>query len=130
RNVSRRPRRSLAVIALLACGSFLIAAIGVFRLDANAEASKRTSGTGGFTFLGESSLAVLYDLNDDSGREHYGLDAKALTGVRFVQMRVREGDDASCLNLNRAQRPRLLGVKPELLASRGSFTFTKTIRNV
>src|SRR5262249_1286083 len=31
------------------------------------------------------------------------------------------GDEASCLNLNRAQKPRLLGVKPPLLSSR--FTF-------
>jgi ABC-type antimicrobial peptide transport system permease subunit len=38
-----------------------------------------------------------------------------------VPLRVHEGDDASCLNLNRAQQPRLLGVKPELLA--GRFTF-------
>ena len=31
-------------------------------------------------------------------------------------MRVREGDEASCLNLNRAQAPRILGVAPEALA--------------
>ena len=42
-------------------------------------------------------------------------------------MRVREGDDASCLNLNRAQKPRLLGVKPELLTDR--FTFAKRPRD-
>ena len=39
-------------------------------------------------------------------------------------MRVRDGDDASCLNLNRALTPRLLGVKPELLDGRRAFTFT------
>src|SRR6185295_6218153 len=33
--------------------------------------------------------------------------------------------DASCLNLNRAQKPRLLGVKPERLVERGAFTFVK-----
>jgi ABC-type antimicrobial peptide transport system permease subunit len=38
-----------------------------------------------------------------------------------VALRVHDGDDASCLNLNRAQKPRLLGVKPESLA--GRFTF-------
>jgi hypothetical protein len=43
--------------------------------------------------------------------------------MAVVPMRVREGDDASCLNLNRAQRPRLLGVRPESLAERKAFTF-------
>jgi len=38
---------------------------------------------------------------------------------------VREGDDASCLNLNRAQQPRLLGVNPEALQARKAFTFSK-----
>jgi hypothetical protein len=38
-------------------------------------------------------------------------------------MRVREGDDASCLNLNRALEPRLLGVAPAELTSRAAFRF-------
>jgi hypothetical protein len=37
-------------------------------------------------------------------------------------LRLREGDEASCLNLNRAQTPRLLGVDPNELARRGAFT--------
>jgi ABC-type antimicrobial peptide transport system permease subunit len=41
---------------------------------------------------------------------------------------VREGDVASCLNLNRAQKPRLLGVKPELLAKR--FTFSAAAKGL
>ena len=40
-----------------------------------------------------------------------------------MPFRVREGDEASCLNLNRAQKPRLLGVKPEMLE--GRFAFAK-----
>jgi len=39
-------------------------------------------------------------------------------------LRVHDGDDASCLNLNRAQTPRLLGVDPEALQRRGAFTFS------
>jgi len=39
--------------------------------------------------------------------------------VQVVPMRLREGDDASCLNLNRAQTPQLLGVQPELLNDYG-----------
>ena len=108
---------------MLACGSFLIVSIGAFRLDEHADATKRASGTGGFALLGESTLPMVQDLNSPAGREFFNLDAKAMTNVSVVPFRVRDGDDASCLNLNRAQKPRLLGVKPELLAQRGAFKF-------
>jgi hypothetical protein len=66
----------------------------------------------------------LQDLNSRAGREFFGLPE--MPGVEFVPMRVHDGDDASCLNLNRAQTPRLLGVNPGLLQSRGAFTFAGT----
>ncbi len=128
RGCARRRKRSLATIALLACGSFLIAAIGVFRLDANRDATRRDSGTGGFALIGESTMPVVQDLNTQAGREFYGLSAEQLAGVNVVPLRVREGDAASCLNLNRAQKPRLLGVKPELLANR--FTFASAAKGL
>src|SRR5204862_6392262 len=81
RGRARRRKRSLATVAMLACGSFLIVSIGVFRLDANREATKRSSGTGGFAFIGESTLPVVQDLNSKSGREFFALDEKDLTGV-------------------------------------------------
>ncbi len=130
RNCARRRTRSLSTLGLLACGSFLIASIGVFRLDAVKDAEKRTSGTGGFTLIGESTLPVVHDLNTQKGREFFGLENQALEGVQVVPMRVRDGDDASCLNLNRAQKPRLLGVKPESLAERGAFTFAKVAKGL
>jgi len=123
RGCSRRRKRSLATVALLASGTFLIAAIGVFRLDSNRDATKRSSGTGGFALVGDSTLPVVHDLNSKSGREFFGFDSEKLAGVEFVPFRVRDGDDASCLNLNRAQKPRLLGVKTEMLEER--FTFAK-----
>jgi hypothetical protein len=128
RGCARRRKRSLATVALLACGSFLIASIGVFRLDANRDATKRTSGTGGFALFGEATMPVVQDLNAKSGREFFGLGADDLEGVNVVPFRVRAGDEASCLNLNRAQKPRLLGVKPELLT--GRFTFASAAKGL
>ena len=124
RGLKRRPSRSLGTAALLASAAFLIIAVGANKLDADRDATKRDSGTGGFALWAESSLPVIQDLDTRKGQEFYGLDPKKLAGVSFVPFKVRDGDDASCLNLNRAQRPRLLGVKPELLARRGAFTFT------
>lgn len=127
RNGTRRRSRSLASVALLACGSFLVASIGANRLEAGRDATKRSSGTGGFALFGESTLPVVRDLNTKAGRDFYSLDDQAMQGVSVVPFRVRDGDDASCLNLNRAQTPRLLGVKPELLAQRKAFTFASIL---
>ncbi|MEA3224743.1 MAG: ABC transporter permease, partial [Planctomycetota bacterium] len=123
RNSTRRSGRSLAVVALLACGIFLVIAVQAFRHDPLAHAEQRSSGTGGFTLFGESSIGILHDLNTESGRDSLVLDSDALEGVEVLQLRVRDGDDASCFNLNRAQTPRLLGVQPDRLQNRGSFTF-------
>lgn len=125
RGCARRRTRSLAAVAMLACGSFLIVSIGVFRLDANRDATERTSGTGGFALIGETTISVVHDLNSESGRDFFALSERDLEGVDFVPFRVREGDEASCLNLNRAQKPRLLGVRPEALE--GRFTFAKLV---
>ena len=126
RSITRRRKRSRAAVALLACGAFLIASIGAFRLDAGGKNQSRGGGTGGFALIGESSIPVVHNLNSNAGREFFGLTDRQLAGVQFVPFRVLEGEDASCLNLNRAQRPRLLGVDPSNLSERKAFTFTKT----
>ena len=127
RNAVRRIGRSLATVALLACGSFLIIAVGANRYDPREGAEQRSSGTGGFALFAESALPVFHDLNSKQGRETYSLDSDHLEGVRVVSLRVHDGDDASCLNLNRAQTPRLLGINPEELQARNAFTFVKTV---
>jgi hypothetical protein len=127
RNSTRRSGRSLAIIGLLACGVFMVVAVGANRRDPLTEPDSRQSGTGGFAFYGESSVAILHDLNAPPGREALGLDPGDLEGVGIVQFRVHEGDDASCLNLNRTQRPRLLGVRPEELKGRDAFRFARTV---
>jgi ABC-type antimicrobial peptide transport system permease subunit len=117
RNSTRRIGRSLAAVALLACGTFLVVAIGANRQDANQDAGQRSSGTGGFALVGESAAPITR------------LEGMGGAGGSFqaVPLRVHEGDDASCLNLNRAQRPRVLGVRPEELARRGAFRFEEAL---
>jgi ABC-type lipoprotein release transport system permease subunit len=128
RSAARRRNRSLTTIALLACGCFVIVAVGAFRLDASRDASLKTSGTGGFALLGESTMPVYQDLNSRPGREFFGLNEQDLAGVNLVMLRVRPGDEASCLNLTRAQKPRVLGVNPQMLA--GRFTFTAAAKGL
>ncbi len=121
RNAGRRRGRSLAVLGMMAAGVFMITAVNSFRLDAARETGRRDGGTGGFAFVGESSLAVYEDLDSAAGREAYNLDEDSEFSV--VSFRVRDGEEASCLNLNRAQKPRLMAVDPAALAGRGAFVF-------
>jgi len=114
RNAGRRRWRSLTVAALLASGCFLVVSIQAFHLDTPGDVRNRSSGTGGFALMGRTATGVFHDLNTKEGREEYALDAEDLAGVSIVPLRANNGDDASCLNLNRAQRVRLLGVRPEL----------------
>ena len=105
RGAARRRGRSLTTVAVLAAGVFMVAAVGVFREDPLAHAGVRGSGTGGFAFYGETALPV------------YG----TIDGA--VPLRMNAGDDASCLNLNRARQPGFFGVQPGALAARRAFTF-------
>jgi hypothetical protein len=65
----------------------------------------------------------MQDLNTKAGLDFFGIQAKVMVHAAVLGLRVRDGDDASCLNLNRAQMPRLLGVKPNALDDRHAFTF-------
>ncbi len=128
RNATRRRGRSLATISLVAFGAFLVVAIGANRRPPVEDAGIRSSGTGGFRLLGQATLPVHHDLLSKDGRKQYALPDDLPQKVKeIVPMRVHEGDDASCLNLNRVQRPRLVGVQPETLAQRKSFTFAETL---
>jgi putative ABC transport system permease protein len=123
RSSARRWGRSMAVVAILACGVFMVVAVSANRKDLSTGASLRSSGTGGFALYAESSVPIVKDLNSDAGHEAWGLKDDLLNETRFVSMRVRDGDDASCLNLNRAQEPRILGLQVDSLTERKAFTF-------
>ncbi|MBA4386889.1 MAG: hypothetical protein C0404_02845 [Verrucomicrobia bacterium] len=124
---TRRKWRSIATVGLLSAGIFIVVAVGANRKDVGAESADRKSGTGGFSLIGNFSIPILNDLNAPEARKTLGLATGAVDGVSFVQLRQRDGDDASCLNLNRAQTPRLAGVDPDVLATRGAFSFAKSL---
>ncbi len=130
RNAARRRGRSLATIAVLASGVFMVVAVDSFRHQPLQEGDTTNPGTGGFALVGESSTPIYEDLNSPKGREAYGLNEETMRDVHVVPMRVKDGDDASCLNLNRALQPRLLGVKPSELDDRHAFTASWPLLNL
>jgi putative ABC transport system permease protein len=130
RNNIRRPARSITLIGILACGLFIVFTVGANRNMAAKNSERRESGTGGFALYGESAIPVLYDLNSEKGARFYGLEHINEKGVSYVPFRVKDGDDAGCLNLNRVANPRLIGVNPEELSRRGAFTFVEKTTDV
>jgi putative ABC transport system permease protein len=124
RNVLRKKGRSMMVVAMVAAGVFLITAVNAFRLQSDPSSDQRDTGTGGFDYIGTTTLPVYEDLNTDVARDRFGLEQYSLNEVNFVQLRVgRDGEEASCLNLNHSVRPRLVGVNPAELANRQAFRF-------
>lgn len=103
RNTLRRRWRSTGATAIFSCGVFIIVSVSSMRSDFTG-----TAGTGGFELYGETALPVLADRIDPGGND-------------VVPVRIRDGDDASCFNLNRARAPRLLGIDPGEFVSRRSF---------
>ena len=117
KNLSRNPLRSFRIAVLFALGTFIIIAIGLNRKDPHRDSGFPASGTGGFQFYMETTIPVLRDLNNPEVRMEQGIERP----VRFVQMRRSDGDDASCLNLNRVVSPRILGIPSEEFTGRFSF---------
>ena len=116
-NLARNKGRSLTVVILFALGTFIVVSTGSNKLDLFASAQNKTSGTGGFLYFAETTMPVLYNLNDKEKRAEEGI-SQDFTAVQFRKV---EGDDASCLNLNRTSQPVILGVDPQALKGRFSF---------
>lgn len=150
RNAGRAPGRSVLTVMLIGSATFLLVAVESFRRKPEADFAGRTGGSGGFNLLVESDVPLFNRLDAQAGRDDVlaGLDLflqrqaernpdadkkalvaaakEKLTAIRVsVPVRVVSGDDASCLNLYQAGKPRLLGV-PDDLIERGGFRFAMT----
>ena len=125
RNAARRPGRSTLTLGLVAAACFLIAALGAFRLDPSQQSPRLDSGNGGFAIVAQCDQPIYQDLNTPQGRRQLGFspaDEKLLARSAIVSLRVKSGDDASCLNLYRPGQPRLLGV-PESFVHHDGFAW-------
>jgi ABC-type antimicrobial peptide transport system permease subunit len=114
---------------LIAAAAFIIVAVDSFRRSGVA-ATDRKSGTGGFPLLAESLLPVVHDMNTVEGRESLNLnnsnDNAALKDSRLVNLRVRPGDDTSCLNLYQPRNPKIVA-PPESFIRDNRFSFQTSL---
>jgi ABC-type antimicrobial peptide transport system permease subunit len=131
KNLKRNASRSVAVIALLAIGTFAIILTGSYRKTYYGEEMQRKSGTGGYLLWAETTSPLPVNLNASDGRNKLIIEKEDdLNNVRFLQFERLEGDDASCLNLNQAQRPRILAVNPAVFDSAGAFSFGRLQKGI
>ena len=129
RNAMHRPARSLVCASLIASAIFVIIAVEAFRQDPHSISMEPNSGTGGYAFIAESALPIIYDLNSEDGRDATGLSALGsgeMENLKFFSFRERPGDDASCLNLYAPQEPKILGAPHGFIAA-GRFAFQDSL---
>ncbi|HET7114381.1 MAG TPA: FtsX-like permease family protein, partial [Pyrinomonadaceae bacterium] len=129
RNTTYRPARTVLCVTLIASAAFIIVAVDAFRRS-GAVAQDRKSGNGGFPFVAESLLPIVHDVNTVEGREALNLnntnEETALKDVRLVSLRMRPGDDASCLNLYQPRNPKIIALPDELLRE-NRFSFQNSL---
>jgi ABC-type antimicrobial peptide transport system permease subunit len=135
-NAGRHRGRSLLTMGLLASATFLVVAVESFRKSSGAAAGgepDRQGGTGGFALIAEADVPLFQVPDTNAARNQLLADVPAIARLRLNDtlrttpmfgLRVRPGDDVSCLNLYQPQQPRMLGV-PRALRQRGGFSFAE-----
>jgi len=112
-------KRTVLIVSFLSVGVFMVVSTGLNRKDLTNNADLPSSGTGGYKYFIETTMPVLIDANSQQGREDLDLPAES----QIVQFQLQQGDDASCLNLNRIARPRLIACNTTQFNERSAFTF-------
>jgi len=142
RNATRAGGRSLLTATLLALATFLLVAVESFRKKPDAEFLTEKGGSGGYRLIAETDVPLFQRFDRGDGRndldlqlqKHYGGASsnptfismtKEFDAVKVQPFHLRSGDDASCLNLYQAGRPRVLGASDEFL-SQNRFAFNMT----
>ncbi|MDR0331455.1 MAG: ABC transporter permease [Chitinispirillales bacterium] len=125
-NISREKRRVLGEIMVLACALYVLGTTQLFQHYALEGQAQRSSGTGGFLWYGELNAGIPKEQTGAAFLRERGINVED-SSLLPLAMRMRDGDDASCLNLNRSETPALVGVNQILLDSIGAFSFSSTI---
>jgi len=128
RNGARHSGRSTLTVGLVAAASFLIVAISAFRLDPAQEVNRKDGGSGGFELVAQSDQPIYHNPGDEDGRFELGLapDEELLADSDILSLRVRPGEDASCLNLYQPRQPRVLGLTDRFI-QRGGFAWASSL---
>lgn len=109
KNAAWQPMHSNSSIVIMSLACCIIVAVGVNRHDALPETD--------YAFVAESSLPLHQSLSSSEGRVELGFndeDSTLIAKSDIFPFRVLPGEDVSCLNLYKPQKPQILGA-PESL---------------
>lgn len=104
KNTARQPSRSKTCVLTISLACCIIVAVGANRQD--------TAPVSDYTYVAESALPLHHNLNSSEGRFELGFsdeDAEILSESVIYPFRVLPGEDVSCLNLYKPQKPQILG---------------------
>lgn len=120
-NVSARVSRSLTVVGLIASAVFMVLSVASFRKQVGGDWRERSSGTGGFEVLVDTTSPLNIPRDGVSkGFDIFDTSRDRIESV--VPMRRGAGDNVNCFNLNTSAQPQLVGVDVERLAQLGAFS--------
>lgn len=111
KNAAWQPLHSSSSVVIMSLACCIIVAVGVNRHDALPKTE--------YAFVAEASLPIHHNLNSPEGRLEIGFndeDSALLAKSDIFQFRVLPGEDVSCLNLYKPQKPQILGAPYNLLS--------------
>jgi putative ABC transport system permease protein len=126
RSAASRPGRSVLSAALIASAAFIIVSVDAFRRGGAELTRDPKTGTGGYVVLARSELPIVHNPDEQAGREALLVQTPELQRSRFTRFRVRDGQDASCLNLYRPTNPTLVAPESSFI-DENRFTFSSSL---
>lgn len=127
RNAGRNPVRSLLTIGLLAAAAFMVVAVQAFHHEPAVDFFQNHGGSGGFNLYAQTEVPLFQNLGDAKVQDELGIKPEITAKIEELEsFRVQPGDDASCLNLYKPLRPKVLGVPPSLIA-KNRFAFASSV---
>ena len=114
-------------LVVLAFGVFIVFVVGLNRRSFDNRVELNAA-TGGYSLWCESSVAMQHDPTTTEGRKKLGIDAEWNDRFKIMTCFRYQGDDASCLNLNKVSEPTVLGVDFRTMTD-DNFVLGKNIYN-
>ncbi|MEE4215676.1 MAG: FtsX-like permease family protein [Bacteroidales bacterium] len=126
---AHHPSRAITPALFLGAGLFTVIVTGANRKSFDTDLLSPDSGTGAYILWGETVTPLVHDLDSDRGRYEYNLEGEIYDSLQFIQIKRKDGDDASCLNLNQAESPPILGIDITSFVEDGAFSFASSIED-
>lgn len=119
-----RSLRSLTSMSILGLGTFMVLSVSVFQKAEPQPPYDNSGPTGGFDLIARSSQPIHYDLTKSNTLKDLGIKDSIAQELIILPARLLPGEDASCLNLNRAIQPQVLGISFSQLSAFNAFSLS------